>query len=404
MLLKIAWRNIWRNKKRSLIVLTSIVIGTIAAVVLDGLSIGMLNQMLFNQINTGISYIQIHKKGFNDNKTVQNYMPDYKHVEDVLKKNPQIKYYSKRVITFGLLSSATNSSGVYMNGILPQEEENVSVIKSSIVEGSYLTQKQREILIGKDLAEKLGVGLGDKVVALCTTPDGTVGTDLFRISGIYETASSEFDKVNIYINLHSAQQMMGIGDNIYEFAIVPGDYERVPAIKDKLVSQLGNRYEVLSYIDLLPTLILSLDLYKESMLIFDIIIALALIFGIANVMLMSVFERIREFGVLMSIGIKNAKLFIMIIVEAFIIGVLGTVIGIGLGSLIELFLSKVGINLSIFAESLKSFGVGAIIYPVLSLSNIATLLMMIPFISVLAAIYPSYKAIKLEPVSAIRYI
>jgi putative ABC transport system permease protein len=404
MLLKIAWRNIWRNKKRSLIVLTSIVIGTIAAVVLDGLSIGMLNQMLFNQINTGISYIQIHKKGFNDNKTVQNYMPDYKHVEDVLKKDPQIKYYSKRVITFGLLSSATNSSGVYMNGILPQEEENVSVIKSSIVEGSYLTQKQREILIGKDLAEKLGVGLGDKVVALCTTPDGTVGTDLFRISGIYETASSEFDKVNIYINLHSAQQMMGIGDNIYEFAIVPGDYERVPAIKDKLVSQLGNRYEVLSYIDLLPTLILSLDLYKESMLIFDIIIALALIFGIANVMLMSVFERIREFGVLMSIGIKNAKLFIMIIVEAFIIGVLGTVIGIGLGSLIELFLSKVGINLSIFAESLKSFGVGAIIYPVLSLSNIATLLMMIPFISVLAAIYPSYKAIKLEPVSAIRYI
>jgi putative ABC transport system permease protein len=404
MLFKIAWRNIWRNQKRSLIVLTSIVIGTAAAILYDGLSSGMLNQMLFNQINTGISYIQIHKKGFNDNKTVQNYIPDYRHVENVLKNDPQIKYYSKRVITFGLLSSATNSAGVYINGILPQEEENISVIKSSIIKGTYLTQQEREIIIGKGLVEKLDVGLGDKVVVLCTTPDGTVGTDLFRISGIYETASSEFDKVNIYVNLQSAQQVMNIGDNIYEFAIITHDYKRVHAVKEQLASKLGNKYEVLSYIDLLPTLILSLDLYRESMLIINLIIAVALIFGIANVMLMAVFERIREFGVLMSIGMKNHKLFTMILFEAFIVGVLGTVIGIVSGSGIELVLSKVGINLSIFAESLKSFGVGAIIYPELSLPNIISLIILIPFISVIAAIYPAYKAIKLEPVSAIRYL
>ena len=254
MLFRIAWRNIWRNQKRSLIVLTSIVVGTVAAILYDALNSGMLNQMLFNQINTGISYIQIHKKGFNDNKTVQNYMPDHRYVEDILKNDPQIEHYSKRVITFGLLSSAVNSSGVFLNGILPREEENISVIKSSIVEGSYLTQQKREIVMGKGLAEKLNVGLGDKVVALCTTPDGTVGTDLFRISGIYETPSSEFDKVNIYVNLQSAQQMMNIGDNVYEFAIITNEYSQVPAVKEQLASKLGDRYEVLSYVDLLPAL------------------------------------------------------------------------------------------------------------------------------------------------------
>src|SRR5512147_513039 len=106
MLLKIAWRNIWRNKRRSVIVLSSVVVGVIAAILLDGLTMGMLNQMLFNQINSSISHMQIHKKGFNDNKTVQNYLPDYRKTEEIIKKNPLVKHYSKRVITFGLLSSA----------------------------------------------------------------------------------------------------------------------------------------------------------------------------------------------------------------------------------------------------------------------------------------------------------
>jgi putative ABC transport system permease protein len=404
MLIKIAWRNIWRNKRRSLIVLTSIVIGAIAVILTDGLSNGMLGQMLTNQINSGVSQIQIHKKGFKDNKTVQNYIPDYHKVEEVLKNTQQIKCYSKRAITFGLLSSATNSSGVYINGIIPSEEEKVSDIKSSVNEGSYLGNNARGIVIGKGLAEKLEVGIGDKVVALASTPDGTVGSDVFRITGIYETSSTEFDRMNVYIQLREAQQLLGIGDNIYEFAILTTDYNQVTQVKDEIVSKLSDKYEVLSYIDLLPMLIIQLDLYKESMLIFSVIVGIALIFGITNVMLMAVFERIREFGVLKSIGMKNTKLFSMIITESFIIGLIGTVIGIAAGLLIQIPLSNVGINLSMFAKSLKSFGVGAVIYPFASVENIMTLIILIPLISVIAAIYPAYKSVKLEPVTAMRYV
>ena len=404
MLLKIAWRNIWRNKRRSLIVLSSVVVGVIAAILVDGLSNGMLEQMLFNQINSNVSHIQIHKKGFHDNKTVQNYIPDYPKAVQAVKNNPSVKYYSERVITFGLLSSASNSSGVYINGINPGQEQNVTDISKSIVEGSYLKGEGRDIVIGKSLAEKLGVGIGDKVVAMSNTPDGSVGSDVFRVKGIYETFSSEFDRINIYIPIGKAQQMLDIGDNVHEIAIVTTDYEQAGKVRNEIASKLDGGYEVLSYIDLLPMLILQMDFYKETMIIFNLIIGLALIFGIINVMLMSVLERIREFGVLMSIGMKNSKLFTMIVTESFIVGLIGTVLGIGLGLLIQWPLSNTGLNLSMFAESLKSFGVGAIIYPETTIENLVSLIIMIPLIAVIAAIYPAVKAIKLEPVYAIRYV
>jgi len=404
MLLKLAWRNIWRNKRRSTIVVGSIIVGVIAVILMDGLTSGMLYQMLFNQISSSVSHIQIHKEGFNDNKVVQSFMPDYNKVEDVVKENSSVQSYSKKVVSFGLLSSVSSSSGVFINGIVPSEEEKVTKIKNSIVEGSYLTGNKREIVIGKDLADKLSSKLGDKVVILTNTPDGTISSDVFRIVGIYETFSSAFDKAYIYIPLGNAQQMLDIGDNIHELAIITKDYGQVDKVKEQITSQLSDEYEVLSYKEMLPMLLLQIDLYKQSMFITDVIIGLALIFGIINVMLMAVFERIQEFGVLMSIGMKNSKLFLMIIIEALIIGIFGTVIGIIIGIIIEIPLSFIGIDLSLFAESLKSFGAGAIIYPVLVPENLISVLIIIPFISIVGAIYPAYKAIKLEPVSAIKYV
>lgn len=404
MILKIAWRNIWRNKRRSVIVLSSVVVGIIAAILLDGLTMGMLDQMLSTQINSSIGHIQIHEKGFNDNKTVRNYITGYHIVEESVRNTPEVKNYCKRVITFGLLSSAANSSGVYINGIIPQEEEKVTFIKNSIIEGSYISGEDREIVIGKGLAEKLGVGVGNKVVAMSNTPDGSVGSEVFRITGIYETFSSEFDRINIYIPLKRAQQMLNIGDNIHEIAIITKDADKVASVKGELQSKLPGDFEVLTYFDLLPMLVSMLDLYKAMTWIINLIVGIALIFGIINVMLMAVFERIKEFGVLISVGMNTAKLYMMIVIESLIIGIMGTVLGIALGLLIQLPLSHSGIDLSMFTESLKSYGVGAVIYPATSMVNLVSLFVMIPFISVIAALYPAYKAVKLEPVYAIRHI
>jgi len=370
----------------------------------DGFSNGMMQQMLSNQISSNISHIQIHKKGFNDNKIIKNILPDRQKVEQILKENAQVKFFSERVITFGLLSSASSSSGIYLYGIKPGAEEKISKIKTSIVEGNYLSDAKRDILIGKKLAEKLNVGLGDKVVAMANTPDGSIGSDVFRVTGIFETFSSEFDRSTIYISEQTAQNMLGIDNETLEFAMIIEDFKKVDEVKANLQLKLGDEYEVLSYKDLLPMIIFSMDIYQESMFIFNLIIGLALIFGIINTMLMSVFERINEFGVLMAMGMKNSRLFFMIVLEAFIIGIVGTIVGLIVGILIHIPLSHSGIDFSLFAEGLESFGVGAIIYPILSLGNLISMIFLIPFISVAGALYPAYRAIKLEPVYAINYV
>ncbi len=404
MLLKLAWRNIWRNKRRSMIVLGSVVVGLIAVIFSDGLMNGMLRQMLYNQISSSVSYIQIHKKGFSDNKVIKNYIPDYKKVEQAVRSNKNIKAYSERVITFGLLSSASNSSGVYIYGVHPGEEQKVSKIKSSIVEGRFFNGGPRDIIIGKKLAEKLGVGLGAKLVAMANTPSGDIGSELFRVTGIYQTLSSEFDKTTVYIPIKTAQNMLNLGNKIYEFAIITNNYKDVPEVQKQLKSKLNDNYEVLSYQQLLPMLIFQMDLYKESMWILNLIIGLALIFGIINTMLMSVFERINEIGVLMAVGMNNVKIFGMFLMEALVIGIIGTIIGIILGVLINLPLTYSGIDFSIFAQGLEAWGIGSVIYPVISIENIVSLIVIIPFIAVIGAVYPAYKAIKLEPIYAINYV
>ncbi|NIU14297.1 MAG: FtsX-like permease family protein [candidate division Zixibacteria bacterium] len=145
-------------------------------------------------------------------------------------------------------------------------------------------------------------------------------------------------------------------------------------------------------------------MYKESIFIFYGIIAVAMIFGIVNTMLMSVFERIREFGVLMAIGMKNKRIFVMVILEALFLGVFGTAIGFLVSYLIYIPLSNTGIDLSMFSDSLKSFGVGTTIYPAMTLEGIMNALFIVPLVTVLGAIYPALKAIRLEPMNAIRYV
>ena len=404
MLIKIAWRNLWRNKRRSVIVLVSVIIGVVALIIMDALSIGMVAQMLENQIGSHISHIQVHKNGFNDNKIIQNYLPDSKRVDIVLANSDGIKHYSPRVLTFGLLSSASNSSGVYLVGINPEQEEKVTKIKRSIVEGDYLSGKEREIVIGKKLAEKLGVELGDKVVAMASTLKGTVGSDVFRIVGLYQTFSSEFDKTTIYIPLDNAQRMLELGDQITEFAMVLDDVKMLDNIKALIQSKLDQNYEVLTYRDLLPLMVMQIDLYKETIWIFYLIVGIAMVFGIINTMLMSVLERIHEFGVLMAIGLRNRKLFVMIMLEAFLLGIFGSVFGVVLGILVYYPLSISGIDLSVFAEGLTAFGSGAVIYPVLTSLSIINAVITIPVVSLLGALYPAYKTVRLQPVTAIRHV
>ena len=404
MLLTIAWRNIWRNRRRSLIIMLSIVIGVAAVMMNDGLSFGMIQQVLDNQIGSHVSHIQIHAKGFNDNRVIQTSISDIGKVEGILEDTRGVRHWSTRVVTFGLLSSALNSSGGLIVGVDPQREPTVTSIKASVTEGRYLSGRPHEVIIGRKMAEKLGVGLGDKVVGMASAVSGDVGSDLFRVVGLYETVSSDFDKMHMFTTLEGAQDMLELDGRVLEYAITVEDLEQVEAITRELRGKLGDEYEVHSYIDLLPMLVWTVEMYGEMMIFVYVIIGLAMIFGIINTMLMSVFERIQEFGVLMAIGIKNSYVFRMVMTEALLLAAMGTLAGLIAGMAVLLPLSSVGINFAMFSEGLNSFGVGAVIYPRVTIDSIVSVVVIIPLTALLGALYPALKATRLQPASAIRYV
>jgi len=403
-LLNLAWRNLWRNSRRSVIILISVAVGVIATVLLDTLSRGMAYQMLDNQVGSHVTHMQIHRKGFHKNPLIQNSISHPGTVIGAIESTDGIDRFSARVVVFGLLSSAGSSSGTSILGVDPEREKSLTTIQSSIVEGSYLSGKSHEIVIGRAMADKLEVGLGDRVVAMASAKDGKVGSELFRIVGLFETFSSAFDKSSVYVPRSSAQTMLGLNDEVSEFAMLLSDANQIRSIENTLAEKLGEGYEVLPYTEILPFLVLQIELFDQSMAVFYVIIGIALIFGIINTMLMSVFERIKEFGVLKAIGMNNRRILIMVLNEALLLGVVGTAVGFVIGYLIYLPLSDSGVDLSIFSEGLRSFGVGAVIYPVLTSGVILNALLIIPLVAVIGAVYPAVRAMRLEPVQAIRYV
>jgi putative ABC transport system permease protein len=404
MLFKIAWRNIWRNKRRSLIVISSIIVGVIFAMLNDSLGRGMMMQMLENPIKSHISHIQIHKKGFIDNKNIHKLVPEAEKAETILSELKFIKHYGKRIFVYGLVSSANSSAGAAINGVQPEKEKKITDISKRIIEGTYLTGKKREIVISKKTAEKLEVELGDKVVTVASNIEGDVSNDLFRVVGIYSTSSADFDKMNVFVSLDAAQEMLGLGNNFHEFAIITDDLKNTLNYKDKISERLDDGYESLAYQDLMPMIMTYLESYDQMMAIFYVIIAVAVLFGIVNTMLMSVFERVHEIGVLLSIGMKTGKIFRMVILEAFVLGIFGTIIGLIFGFFFYWLLSIYGIDFSIFSESLRSFGMDNVLYPVMDPVIIINSFLMIPIAAVIGAIYPARKAIKLQPTEAMRYV
>ncbi|MCU0454105.1 MAG: FtsX-like permease family protein [Bacteroidetes bacterium] len=404
MLLRLAWRNIWRNRRRSLIILTSVVVGLIAIVFIEAVVRGFMRQSLDNQLGTHTAHIQVHRMGYHDNPAIDRFIARPEVVDAALAADARIAASSRRVLATGLLSSARNSSGIMLVGIEPEREARVTIIQRSIVAGRNLGLEPREILISERMSRTLDVGLGDKVVAMSSTREGKVGSELFRVVGLFRTSIMEFDRVHAYIPHATAQSLIGAGAEAAEFAMVLHATTDLNAVRDSLRVVLGPEYEVQSYEDLIPTMAAMVELTERSMIIYYVILGLAMIFGIINTMMMSVYERIRELGVLKAVGMQDRMLFWMVLLEAAMLGTVGTSVGLVLGNALNAWIAVSGLNFSWFSEGLSSWGTGAIIYPVLDPLGSVRGGLLIVAMCVLAALQPALKAVRLHPMDAIRHL
>lgn len=405
MLFLVAWRNIWRNKTRSLLVMTSVALGLWAGAFIFAYVFGMIDQRLNDAIGNEISHLQLHHPQFQQDQDPDFFVPNGPDWVNQLQENKQVQAVTGRVLAYGMVASANSSTGGKLVGLIPEDEQAVTGLRDKIVEGDYLGNDDRnKILIGEQLAEKLKVKLRSKLVLTFQDTSGTIVAGAFRVVGIYKTTNTTFDETNIFTRAQDVRQLLGLQDQYHEIAVLLRDPNMVDAFVQSLQAKSPGVL-VESWKTLAPELGFMIESLDQYMVIFIVIILLALSFGIVNTMLMAVLERVREIGMLMAIGMNRARLFGMITLETLFLVLIASPLGLLLAYLTIQWLGRYGLDLSgIYQEGYAAYGFQPIIYPHLAPVYYGRMLLMVAIAAILASIYPSITAIRLNPVTAIRKI
>ncbi len=403
MLLALAWKNIWRNKMRSLIVILAIAFGLWGGLFSGGLMVALGDSMVNSAIDRDLAHIQIHHPRYDENKDIRRYIPQAKSLVHALQKLKEISGVSARCRFLGMASSATSSYPVQICGVFPQQEKSVTRLYERIRTGTYLqSQRSNGILIGQKLAQRLNLRLHSKMVLGFEGLNGELINVACRVVGIFKTESSQFDETNVF--LKNDFLFANIGQPVFhEIAIRLSHSEALPQTVQKIRAMVPNLL-VETWKERAPEVAFMSDLMILYTYFFLVFILFAVLFGITNTMLMSVVDRVRELGMLMAIGMKRSRVFIMILLETLLLSLTGGVVGILIGKITLLLTSHSGINLSMFEASLESFGSSSILYPTLPLEMYVVLTILIVVTANLAAILPAIKAIRLEPAIAIRTV
>lgn len=402
MLLNLAWRNIWRNKRRSFIIIAAIAVGLLCGLFASAVMFGMGDSLINSTIDRDLGHIQIHTKTFEDDKILTDTIPSAEKILSEIKSRKNVTGASARLVIEGMISSATSSGGVRITGILPADEMDVTTVHQKIISGNYFANEEaNQILLGNKLAENLGIKERSRVVLSFQGLDGSIIYGSFRVTGIFRTESTIFDRSAVFIRENDLLNLLGSEPIYHEIAIRVNLVQNVDSIYQPLQSSYGN-LSVQNWKELAPELKLMDEMMGLQLNIFLGVILFALLFGITNTMLMSVLERVREFGVLMAIGMKRKRVFLMIILETIVLSFIGGIVGIILALLTIAYFNVAGIDLSAFSAGLSEFGLEAVLYPLLPIYFYVSITIMILLTAILSAVYPALKAIKLKPATAIR--
>jgi ABC-type lipoprotein release transport system permease subunit len=401
--IKLAWRNIFRNKRRTFIAGTAIGVGLAAMIFTDALMIGMKNNMIKSATESFLGEGQIHHKGFRLTQEVDQTINDLEWVTTNLEKEDAVRAFTLRTATFGMITSPANVSSVMFYGVQPKTEKILSQIDDVIQQGDYFgNNEERDLVIGNELAQTLEVGLGDRVV-ITVAQAGTndLVQEMFRISGIYSFNIKEMDSGMAFARLSKAQEMLGIGKNVHEIALKFKNLQFASKENQPFWSKYSTHdNEAVSWITLLPQLHGILGIFWISLLIMAIILFGIVAFGIINTLFMSLYERLFEFGVIRAVGTRPGGVRRLIVFEAGSLSILSIILGTALGLIINLIFTKVGIDYR--GIEFAGTTIHEMLYPVIHIQQFIIYPVAVFAFTLLIGLYPAAVASKMPISDALR--
>ena len=406
MYLQLAWRNIWRNTRRTAIILTAVVIGVWSMVLLGAMMRGIAVGMIKNGISTLTGHIQIHHNGYGSDPTIENRIPDPAVVENALKKAlPKDALWTARVRVNAVASNARHASGITLVGIDPSSEARISFIGTAVSQGRYLNPDDRNgILIGAALMKKFDTRPGRKLILMSQDTHGEIASRAFRIVGIFKAEMETTEKQFVFVMRRASQKMLGLGEAISEISILLPEKPENPEIYHRLKTALPSaEFEVNTWRQLLPFQTAYLKILDGFMWIWYLVVFVAMGFGIVNTTLMAVYERMREFGLLKALGMKPWWILREVLTESLLLLVTGLILGNILAFICIFALAGSGIDLSALAAGAEYAGMTRVIYPAIALKDILMSNLVVLFLGIVVSAYPAVKAARFTPVEALAH-
>jgi ABC-type lipoprotein release transport system permease subunit len=396
-----AWRNLWRNYRRTLIMLLAIAVGVWAMIFMTALLRGMVDDMIRQGIATLPGHVQIHAAAYRDDPSVTHSMPAPDKVLLSVFRNPQVKAWTSRVSVPAMISSEYENRGVSLLGVDPSGEVAMGFDASDIVEGRYLSgSDDGGILIGRKLMQRLETRLGKRVVVMSQDPENAIAERGFRIVGVFRAELESREESVIYAGRKVVQDMLGIGSDISEIAVIGHDYRSPEALLSSIRSAVAGDREVLSWLELDPYLAAMMKVMNGFVLVWMVVIFLALSFGLVNTLMMAIFERVREIGLLRALGMRPSAIVYQILVESLMLLMLGLLAGnvLAISTIIPL---KDGIDLTVVSEGLEMMGASSMLYPVLQWPDVVLANTVVIVLGVITSLLPAWRASQYRPVEAL---
>jgi len=407
MYLQLAWRNIWRNPRRTLVILTAIVIGIWSMILICALMRGMTHQMVKNSISILTGHIQIHHRNYRNDPSIENSIDDPQKVQDLLNSAlPSGSKWASRIRVGAVAANARHSTGVILIGADPEREAAVSFIGDSIAQGRFLKSDDKYgIVVGRAFVDEFETRLGRKLVLMSQDAGKELSSRAFKIVGIFRSDMESTEKQFVFITKKAACNLLKLKTGVSEFSILLPEQAKdlTQAAAVEIRNGLSGNYSVNTWQELLPMIVTYMKLIDGWIYVWNLVVFIAMGFGIVNTLLMAVFERMREFGLLKALGMKASWIVRDVLTESFML----LLAGMGIGNLLAWVtieaLSKTGINLSALSEGAEYFGMPRMLYPAMIGRDVIIANLTVVVLGLLISLYPALKAARFTPVEAMAH-
>lgn len=404
MFLKLAWLNIWRNKRRTLITTASVFFAVLLAVATRSMTDGIYENMIYNVVSYSSGYLQIHQKGYWDEQSIDNTFEEDEQLSQSLLNNPAIEHMMPRLETFALASYADKTKGVLILGIDPEKEKEVNNLHNKVVQGNYLeTINDTAVIIGEGLATQLKLKVNDTLVLLGQGYHASSAAGKYWVKGIIKLGSPQLNNNIVYMPLQQAQFLHGAENRLTAISIMLDKSGSIDKLKTSLQKELdADAYEVMSWKEMMPEMDQFITADSTGHYIIIGILYFIISFGLFGTLLMMTFERTREFGILIAIGMKKRYLAVILLLESLMISLIGCFAGVVAGILLVQWFTKYPVHFSgELQEIYENYGIEPIIYFSSDEKIFIAQTLIVLTISTILAFYPCFKVMKLKPIEAI---